>query len=303
MKTKTENSPVAVVIDRLNPAGFFSDFHWVLAALATLDERISWPVVSQRQATILGLDASFHWKWDWLDFFELNQQESAFVSEFEIQVLDPSTHPDSGDGSSFAALRKAFLKHSGIRQELTSAFDEALRDIDLSSFLGVHFRSGDMRWAPLHPTPPSSKIMLETVKRQLSARDLESVFFASNSESFLRRVKKQFPQHCVSALDLHNRVRELLPSGISQTAAIVLFDAYCLSKTKAIVHSPSNVAVAAKILSSQQLEGGTEIRLGTNAKRLPTAILLGTFLWPFLETQRRRKLTYVETKRSDWFAK
>ena len=287
-----------MVIDRSRPAGFFSDFNWVLSGMSCAIEEGFLPYVPSRdEVGIVGREV--HWRWNWKDYFL--QPSSDPTSGFgNFVYADPYVYPKPrSTKSQLENLSAVFRKHSGIQPDVKDLLESISNQLSTANYLGVHFRAGDMRWAPSHPTPPSAKLMHDLIKRELGQGDFEGIYIASTQESFIRSMRAKFPSiEVLSSLDTSSAI--LKRAGGSLSKLPVLADAFLLGRCKGFIHSASNVSFAAKLLSSSGLEFAREVFMGTNHSRLPVALTAGTVLWPAFSRARARKAKVAFSTRGSW---
>ncbi len=287
-----------LLIDRKVPAGFFSDFFWILAGFHKAQELNLRPHVATK-AGGLQSDLESGWTWEWVDYFAGIPVTECDSSHENLLALDPFDHPNPGIGElPLGDLLKLFLKYGGYRASTLNILKSQEQQIIEGRTLGVHYRSGDMRWAPSHPTPPSEELMLREMGKLLAESHFDSVFIASQDKKFIAKAMRRFPgvsiRH-VSSDDLENVVEfSVLPK------LAVLLDAYLLGRCSALLHSSSNVALAAKLLSSETLQSASEIHLGANSRNLLLAGIKGIPLWHVLRRWREKNVSLIQSRRKDW---
>lgn len=298
MVTTDAAPPRVMVINRAKPAGFFSDFTWILSGFAQALENGSTPYVPSRDEEAL-LGQEVNWQWDWNDFF-LQPISDINPHLGRLHHLDPYTHPTvTPRGSQLSNLLAAFQRNSGLRPEIEELLASISSALAPHRTLGIHFRAGDMRWAPAHPTPPSQALMLNLVRREVATGEYDSIYIASTQDSFIRSVVAKFPSVTVKS---SHQTAQLLGRQTDPdfSRLLVLADAYMLGRCEKLIHSASNVAFAAKLLSSPKLRSATEINLGVNHPRLPLALAFGTLLWPIYSRKRALSAKLETTSRSSW---
>lgn len=286
-----------LVIDRARPAGFFSDFIWIVSGFAVASERDYVPFVpTTKNACQSGITP--HWKWDWSEYFT-EPEPHGLAPGGSFEFLDLERHPENVLGAGgLTRLRSAFERYSGLRPDVMALLDSLAIELIRENTLGIHFRSGDMRWAPVHATPPSQTFMLKLIESELRQSKFDSIYVASEDLRFIGAVKRKFPSLIIkSSLDSSNSLGPIVKS-LSKIS--VLTDAYLLGRCAKLMHSPSNVAFAAKFLSSSALTDSLEIRMGLNHPRLPMSVFQGVIAWPIFSHLRSRRAELLLTSRSEW---
>ncbi len=154
-----------------------------------------------------------------------------------------------------------------------------------------------MRWVLGHATPPNHALMSRVIESSLDQSVVETIFMAPFDHRFLKRVRKAHPSiEFSSSLDVADLVQELGVQGLAKSSA--LGDMFALSSSSLLIHSGSNVAIAAKVFSDLRLEKSIRIDMGTNRSRLPVTIPLGTVLWPLFSSYRAIEDENIQGRRS-----
>jgi hypothetical protein len=287
-----------MVINRSQPAGFFSDFTWILTGMSEVLETGCIPYVpTKADETVLGQDVN--WEWSWNDYFlQPIQDLEPFLGG--IGHLNPSVHPVSqSKKTQLSNLLYVFNSQSGFQPHVRDLLQQISMQMVPKRTLGVHFRAGDMRWAPLHPTPPSETFMLDLIGSELSDGGFESIYVASTNREFIRKTTTRFPSYEVrSSLDTASEISRA--TGSNYTKLPVLADAFLLGRCERLLHSASNVAFASKLLSTSALRSSGEIDMGVNHSWLSYSVACGTLFWPVFSHFRGQKAKQVNSSRESW---
>jgi hypothetical protein len=254
-------------------------------------------VPTRADETVLGRDVN--WKWNWNDYFlQPIQDLEPFLGT--ITHLNPSAHPVShSKKTQLSNLLDIFMSHSGFQPNIAELLQKISTPLVPRRTLGVHFRAGDMRWAPFHATPPSEKFMLNLIGRELANGDFQSIYVASTSREFIRKTAARFPLIEVrSSLDTASELS--MAAGGRYTKLPVLADAFLLGRCERLLHSGSNVAFASKLMSSPSLQTSGEIDLGVNHSWLPYSVACGTVFWPIFSRLRSQKAKQINSTRASW---
>ncbi len=286
------------MINRSQPAGFFSDFIWILTGMSEALEAGFRPYVpTKADETVLG--RVVNWDWSWNDYFlQPIQDLEPFLGT--ISYLNPSVHPVSqSKKTQLSNLLDVFNSQSGFQPHIVAVLQQISMQMVSRRTLGVHFRAGDMRWAPLHPTPPSKTFMLNLIAGELSHEGFDSIYVASTNREFIRKTTTRFPSYEVrSSLDTASELSRV--AGNNLTKLPVLADAFLLGQCERLLHSASNVAFASKLFSTSALGSSGEIDMGLNHSWLPYSVACGTVFWPVFSLFRGQKAKQVNTTRESW---
>lgn len=264
-----------LLINRIRPAGFFSNYFFVLEGIQEAVDRGLTPVVGfAMQGGRLALMRPGQ-RERWGDYFDVRED------------LDSHLHPNaykhthsrpSGRLNGFGTdqLSRLARTHLGLRARIKLEFDElaeALITARHEGLLGVHFRGRDMYWHPNHPTPLLQRQLVSIVKTALANDKFTYVFVATDTPSFVRRLRK-----CVDVpvVSVPLRGTNRLPLSKSSVKR-VLIDAYLLSRCSGLVHSQSNVSFAAGVLRGLDFKVRYEASLGRN----PSSLLVAIFKFVF----------------------
>ena len=254
-------------------------------------------VPTKADETVLGREVN--WKWSWNDYFlQPIQDLEPFLGN--LSHLNPSAHPVSqSKKTQLSNLLDVFDSQSGFQPHIAELLQQISIQTVSKRTLGVHFRAGDMRWAPLHPTPPSEKFMLDLIGREVEEGGFESIYVASTNREFIRKTTKRFP-----SLEVHSSLDTALElsraAGSHYTKLPVLADAFLLGRCERLLHSASNVAFASKLLSTPVLRTSGEIDMGVNHSRLAYSVACGTVFWTVFSLLRAQKAKQTNSTRESW---
>ena len=137
---------------------------------------------------------------------------------------------------------------------------EAARQVSGVSrdILGVHFRGTDMRTAPYHPMPPSTKQIFSSVDSVLEASSFRELFVVSEHEDYVAKFVKRYGSSKVATLDVarssrkagdmyktHPRLNHRYILGLE-----ALIETYLLAECGGLVSGFSGVSEMANVLSN-----------------------------------------------------
>jgi hypothetical protein len=156
--------------------------------------------------------------------------------------------------------------------------------------LGVHFRSGDMRTAPGHPTPPSFGQVRLAITKQLDRGGFDRVFLATQSESDVAKFKSFLGDRLVHHLNTRatNRREAKLQPFASSTRSFAssgelgaklalesLRDMFSLSLCGGVIGGTSNMILLAEVMRGQDFPTKEIISNGRN----PTSRRMAYLNW------------------------
>ena len=258
-----------LVIRRERPAGFFSNYFFVLEGMQeALDRRVK---------AVIGFPPQPSPKWKtactklelWSDYFDVQELATTSIRSSPPVYSQPSERLSDFSVPELHSLAEGQMK---IRSHVKEEFEH----ICLSSFgtsdqevLGVHFRGGDMYWHPNHPTPLLQSQMVSIVKQVLSEEPFNQIFVATDTPGFVRRLRRSVGVPVLSTGD----------SGLSKTfgkrfpVKTILLDAYILSKCSGLIHTQSNVSFASSVIRGVPYRIRCEASLGSNPSSLHAAVL------------------------------
>lgn len=283
-KITSENAKLLIFRDP--PEGFFSNYFFVLEGIwkareLGLDPLIGFPVNLRSSR---GSDESKVERWS--DYFDVDEDFGNNLASRNIS----RTHRNhlgllrelSPEELGKLAKELLPLKRS-IRQEFDAVCGRILSPKP-GTTLGVHYRGGDMYWHPSHPTPPSMSQMIHAVRMALNHSRFSSVFVATDSPAFVRKLQKSievpvFTMAHPRSINLGWRSRGLVKS--------VLLDSYLLSRCDGLVHSGSNVSFGARVFRGAPYQCRIHVTLGVNPSSLRIAITKA--IWRICIPERLRK--------------
>lgn len=290
-----ETNDNLTLITRASRAGFFSDFFWALEGIKWAHENNVGYVVHFGADDCRGPKACSEMSgWSWSDFFLCETQELSVPDCSTLSRIGATSHPSGANASSLDDLRITFHSHSGLNSRTRQVVDDHVAFSEEVNALGVHFRSGDMRWAPSHPTPPSRKLMIRLIAEELAADpSYSTLFVATEDKGFVRMARKVF-----SGVIQVTTSPELGKSGEFASRCAkelgVLIDCNNLARCATVIHSSSNVAAASAVLGGGRPPLRKEVRLGSNHKRLPISVFKGLMLFEFLARVREKRVEVKE---------
>ena len=270
----TKEQDDQLLINRIRPAGFFSNYFFVLEGIQEAIDRGLTPVVGFAPRGRRSDSAKFGRKEQWGDYFEVREDLSYALkpNSYKRVHSHQSNRLNSLGLDQLSSLAKT---HLGIKAHIKQEFDEFAAGLigdPHENFLGVHFRGRDMHWHPNHPTPLLKRQLVSIVKTALVKDKFTQIFVATDTPSFVRMLRKSVNVPVVSA-----PIRPTDRLSFSKLPVKrVLFDAYLLSRCSGLVHSQSNVSLAARVLRGVDFNVRYEATLGRNPSTLSRAI------WKFI---------------------
>ena len=271
--TSNSYSGMQLLITRNPPAGFFSNYFYVLEGILEarklgLHPVVGFPVNNSKRNT-RSLTVSERWS----DYFEVTEKDTAsarqeayenLYSHYRGTLFDLSIEEISAFAKREMPLTPKVKKEFALERDLMLGGKSGYRT------LGVHFRSGDMQWHPRHPTPPSTRQMIDLVIETLGSFSFDNVFVATDTPKFVRLLRSS-----VELPVLTIQHRRLVNLGWSNKDSVrnVLLDAYLLAACEGLVHSSSNVSLAARVLRGEKFNPRVEINLGSNPKSLVKSVI------------------------------
>jgi hypothetical protein len=259
-----------LLIWRERPAGFFSNYFFVLEGMQeALDRKLQ---------AVIGFPPRHNSTWkvqftgleSWSDYFHVQELTTTKPPSDRNQVFSKSSNRLSN--ISVADLQRLAGGQMKLRGDIKHEFDSIFTSnisTNNEEVLGVHFRGGDMYWHPDHPAPLLQHQMVFLVEQALSEGPFTQVFVATDTPSFVRRLRRRVHAPVVSTFDF------ALPQSFGRRLSVkrVLLDAYLLSKCAALIHTQSNVSFAASILRGAPYKVRWEATLGRNPASLFGALL------------------------------
>jgi hypothetical protein len=272
-KVPSEQNDQLLII-RIRPAGFFSNYFFVLEGIQEAIDRGLTPVVGFAPQGRMLATAKFGPNEQWSDYFDVLEDTRPALQQNAYKNLHshPSNRLHNLGVDQLSSLAKT---HLGIKAHIKQEFDELAADLigrRQENFLGVHFRGRDMHWHPNHPTPLLKRQLVSIVKTALAKDKFTQIFVATDTPSFVRRLRKSVN---VPVVSVPIRPTDRL-SFSKLPVKRVLFDAYLLSRCSGLVHSQSNVSFAARVLRGVDFNVRYEATLGRNPSTLSRAI------WKFI---------------------
>ena len=264
----TENE--TLLIWRERPAGFFSNYFFVLEGMQEAVDRNLQAVIGfpPRHDGIWNMQSRRQERWS--DYFHVQEVITKRPPTNRNQLFSKSSKRLSN--LSFADLNTLAEGQMKLRGDIKHEFDSIFTSniaTNNEEVLGVHFRGGDMYWHPDHPTPLLLHQMVFLVEQALSEGTFTQVFVATDTPSFVRRLRRRVHAPVVSTFDF------ALPQIFGRRLSVkrVLLDAYILSKCAALIHTQSNVSFAASMLRGAPYKVRWEANLGRNPASLFGALL------------------------------
>lgn len=198
---------------------------------------------------------------------------------------------------SFEQLVEGFRQTMPLRLEIVQKMDQDVRELGVDvaqRVLGVHFRGKDMNWHPDHPTPPTQQQMIQVIRGALAANHFDSVFVATDTPHFVRKLQRQLQIRVLSFRGVGKAGDQL--GAKSPIVFHVLRDSWALSKCQVLIHSDSNVSSAARLFKGIEFEKRIEIQLGNNPSNL--ILSAANYLWRAVAPQgiNGKKLNLVISK-------
>lgn len=274
------------MITRDFPGGFFSNFIWALEGIGTAMERDLKPIVriekilrpASLPRTLMGLNSETY---DFYEYFSPKEYRKE-----DIRTSSPSPlMVDEAKGSwpkDVESLRLIFFANLRVADRVTTIKQSVAENLGLefNKFLGVHVRGSDMRWQPSHPTPPSLRQLRNASSIEAEKSGLNLVYIAGDQKSTLRKMrfglKPKFTP--VGLQDYRGMYQREIQSDANLR---VLLDALLLSDSHSMVHSQSNVSLAARVFRASKHWRRIELDCGINAEKLHEAVF-----WAVMRTAK-----------------
>lgn len=280
-----DERPLALVIWRKDEAGLGATLGTVMRGLQVADWLGALPYVDTSRYWTSYSDSSYEGDFPstdlWHQLFEpLSEVTERRLEEGRYRVLmTDGRHPTVSALTALEDYRKLWGRVR-LRHETSAYLSESANRLGLnSSTLGVHFRSGDMRSAPGHPTPPTFEQVASSVSRALDSMDFQHVFVATQLESELERFRARFGKRVVSHPNLRggNETRRSVIPFASRTRAEnlefgtgfrlareALLDIFSLSLCGGIVGGTSNITLWAEVMRGSSFIHQARIVNGRN---------------------------------------
>jgi hypothetical protein len=257
-----------LLIRRERPAGFFSNYFFVLEGIQE--------AIDRKLQAVIGFPPQHNPKWNakgresWSDYFYVQDLATTKPPSDSDQLYSkPSNRLTDFSVGELHSLAEGHMKlKSDVKKEFDSIFTSNI-GTNNQEVLGVHFRGRDMYWHPNHPTPLLQRQLVFLVQQVLSEETFTKVFVATDTPGFVRRLRRKVQVPVISTVDLglSRNFRKRLP------VKRVLLDAYLLSKCAVLVHTQSNVSFAASVLRGSPYKVRYEADLGRNPSSLYGALL------------------------------
>ncbi len=269
------------IICRPHPAGFFSDYFYVLGHIALAEKFNLKPFVDMENYPFLYQDIPPYRgiKNGWEQFFTQNHSiDEAYSKQF---ILCEEKYPYSlvphysttnilNEGyptkKQIKNLNYLIEKYAPIRREILSDFNDICEVNDIENCVGVHIRGTDMKHTKGHNRPESLEDNIMRIQKLLDTYKFNKIFLCTDEENIVNSVKRAFAD--VVEVVCLNSYRSTGTEGIHleknpiverdyhkyNMGYEVLRDAYLLSKCKALVCGKSNVAYAAMVFNNNNYE-------------------------------------------------
>jgi|GEM_PF-1322829 len=264
-----DDRPLALVIWRKDEAGLGATLGTVMRGIQVSDWLGALPYVDTSRYWTSYSDSSDEGDFPSTDLWHQLFEPLSEVTERRLQegryrvLMTDGRHPTVPASTALEDYRKLWGRVR-LREDTSAYLSERARRLGLnSSTLGVHFRSGDMRSAPGHPTPPTFDQVASAVSRALDSMDFQHVFVATQLESDQDRFRARFGKRVVSHPNLRGgsearrssipfasgtRAKYLEPGAGFRLAREALLDIFSLSLCGGIVGGTSNITLWAKVL-------------------------------------------------------
>lgn len=171
-------------------------------------------------------------------------------------------------------LISVFDKYIRLRKEISDEIDSFVSEKFSAPVLGVHYRGREMRTAPAHWYPPSSKQMIYAIEDSMKRFDYKKIFVSSEDEALIRIIDNAFPgivfynenyyRSSGNAYKEYPRDNHFYRLGLE-----VLMDMFSLSKCDSLISCSSNVAWFARFINNGQYKSHIFINNGPNFKLYP----------------------------------
>lgn len=263
------NDSQTLVIKRERPAGFFSNYFFVLEGMQeALDRRVQ---------AVIGFPPQRNPKWKtactkpelWSDYFDVQELATTSLRSSPPIYSQPSERLSDFSVAELHSLAEGQMKiRSHIKEEFEHICLSSVGTRD-QEVLGVHFRGGDMYWHPNHPSPLLQSQLVSIVKQVLSEEPFNQIFVATDTPRFVRRLRRSVKVPVLSTGDM-GLSKEF---GKRFPVKNILLDAYILSKCSGLIHSQSNVSFASSVLRGVPYKIRCVVSLGRNPSSLHAAIL------------------------------
>ena len=291
-----DDRPLALVIWRKDEAGLGATLGTVMRGLQVADWLGALPYVDTSRFWTSYSDTSIEGDFPSTDLWHQLFKPLSEVTERRLEegryrvLMTDGRHPTVSASTALEDYRKLWGRVR-LKNETSAYLSDRTDRLGLnSSTLGVHFRSGDMRSAPKHPTPPTFEQVANSVSRALDARDFQTIFVATQVETDLDRFRARFGKRVVSHPNLrggsemrrssipfakHTRAKNLESGAGLRLAKEALLDIFSLSLCGGLVGMGSNMTVWAEILKGSPFIYQTLIMNGQN----PGSKFRSNFRW------------------------
>ena len=278
-----------LVVQRRHRAGFFSDFFWALAGIKIADQLGLIPVIDFGDLT---KEQEKKQNWKWSDYFK-NPRFTEFENLCKSAVfLSDSKHPNVNIMGDFVSdnqeLQNLFVRYSGFSSQSETVLKNVSKLMLDRSALAVHFRTGDMRLAPSHPTPPTRWQVISAIEKELAERTYDTLYIATQNLRDCAKIKKHFN----SKVELLSRKEmKLIQAGSIE----VLADSLAMSHAKTIICSESNI-IAGSIFFASHRPRLLILDNGRNPARNLASLTHGTLSFTIKHLLRTPTLSLTEVE-------
>lgn len=263
------DKPLALVIWRRDEAGLGATLGTVMRGIQISDWLGASPFVdtsnfwtSYSNATPNGLSPALDIWHQLFDPISEVTEDRLRAGEFRVLLTD-GRHPVV-EASTALQDYKRLWKRVRFKASTASYLSERASSLGLtSSTLGVHFRTGDMRIAPNHPTPPTFSQIAATVSNALDTMNFDQIFVSTQSRRDLEKFRARFGNRVLAHPNLRadgssqvlsfpfaDQLLPLASDGIAglQLAREALLDIYSLSVCGGLVGGTSNMTLWAEVI-------------------------------------------------------
>lgn len=284
LKKKLNGGGEYYIICRPHPAGFFSDFFYVLGHMIIADDMglipyvdmANWPSLYSEEVPINNTSNA------WEYYFKqraLNNESKLCQKKYVIceekypYELVPYYSTTNLRTEGFPNKRKVtFLnkyieKYIVINEGLLSDFKCLIDSMKIEDCVGVHIRGTDMNNTKGHNKPKSVEYMIDKINGMKKHRMIKKIFLCTDEENVREKMQKAFggkidivyteAYRSVDSSDgLHLESKPHTDRNFHRynLGVEVLRDAYLLSKCYALICGKSNVAYAAIVLNDNKYD-------------------------------------------------
>ena len=276
-----KNNHKYYIICRPHPAGFFSDFFYVLGHIALAKKNNLIPFVDMKNYPFLYQDFPSYGGIEngWEQYFKQGCSiEEAYSDKYILceekypYGLVPyySTTNLFNEGKptkrKISELNGLIKEYVPIRDEILNEFKLISDSNDIKNCVGVHIRGTDMKNTPGHNKPETLNQTIERIRKLVDTHNFKKIFLCTDEKNTVEVIKQAFDgvlevvcldtYRTVGTEGIHLEKDPIIKRDFHKynMGYEVLRDAYLLSECKALICGKSNVAYAAMVFNNNNYE-------------------------------------------------